>query len=114
MTDLHPGEILSITEKAAERVKALIADKPGAKGLRLGTEASGCSGLGYTMDLVTDINPEDLAVDAHGITVYVAQDALVQVRGTTMDWQDEIFATGFKFTNPNETGRCGCGESFTV
>lgn len=107
-------EIVTITEKAAARVKALLDKEPGTIGLRLGTEAYGCSGLGYTMNLVSEAQDGDTAISEHGVTVYVAGDALQQVKGTTMDWEDDIFATGFKFTNPNETGRCGCGESFTV
>lgn len=105
---------VTITEKAAEHIKGLLAKKPDAVGLKLGTEAYGCSGLGYTVDYVTEPHADDELVEDKGVRVYVDRKALLQIMGTTMDYEDSMFNTGFKFTNPNETGRCGCGESFTV
>lgn len=106
--------VVTITERAAEHALRLLSKKPDAKGLRLTTEAYGCSGLGYKIDYVTDPDSADERVEMNGVTLFVDRKALLHILGTEMDWEDSTFSTGFKFTNPNETGRCGCGESFTV
>ncbi len=105
---------VTITDKAAEHIKALLAKKPGALGLQLGTETHGCSGLGYTVDYVTDESSDFEVVEDKGVKLFVDRKALLFILGTEMDWEDSMFTTGFKFTNPNEKGRCGCGESFHV
>jgi iron-sulfur cluster assembly protein len=105
---------IAITDKAAERVKALMSKNPAAIGLKLGTETHGCSGLGYTVDYLTEADPECELVEDKGVKVFIDRKSLLFLLGTQMDWEDTMFATGFKFTNPNEKGRCGCGESFHV
>lgn len=105
---------IEITDKAAEHIRALLAKKPDAIGLKLGTETYGCSGLGYTVDYVTADEPDSEMVEAKGVKVFVDRKSLLFLLGTQMDWEDSMFSTGFKFTNPNEKGRCGCGESFNV
>ena len=88
--------------------------KPDALGIRLGTEVHGCSGLGYTVEYVENALEGDELIERHGVKVFVDRSALLNIMGTVMDWEDTMFSTGFKFTNPNEKGRCGCGESFHV
>ncbi|RMB00582.1 HesB/IscA family protein [Eilatimonas milleporae] len=105
---------IEITDKAAGHIKALIAKDDTAVGIRLGTSKYGCSGLGYTVDLVTEIDPDDEMVEDKGCKVYVDRKSLLFLLGTRMDWEDGLFSTGFTFSNPNEKGRCGCGESFHV
>ncbi|MCJ9430114.1 HesB/IscA family protein [Kordiimonas marina] len=105
---------IRITDKAAEHIQALLAKKEGAVGIRLGTSTHGCSGLGYTVDYVEEPSTEDELVEDKGVKVYVDRKSLLFLLGTEMDWEDSMFSTGFKFTNPNEKGRCGCGESFHV
>ncbi len=105
---------IQITDTAAEHIKALLAKNADAIGIKLGTETHGCSGLGYTVDYVTDEDPECELVEDKGVKVFVDRKSLLFLLGTQMDWEDSMFSTGFKFTNPNEKGRCGCGESFHV
>ena len=103
-----------ISDKAADHIRALLAKNDKAIGIRLGTETHGCSGLGYTVDYVEEANPEDELVEDKGVKVFVDRKSLLFILGTEMDWEDSMFSTGFKFTNPNEKGRCGCGESFHI
>ena len=106
--------VINITDKAADRIKGLLSKSDNAIGIKLGTETHGCSGLGYTVDYLTEADPELELVEAKGVKVFVDRKSLLFLLGTEMDWEDSMFSTGFKFTNPNEKGRCGCGESFHV
>jgi iron-sulfur cluster assembly protein len=105
---------VQISDKAAEHIRSLLAKNETAIGIRLGTETHGCSGMGYTVDYVEEANPEDELVEDKGVKVFVDRKSLLFILGTEMDWEDTMFSTGFKFTNPNEKGRCGCGESFHI
>ncbi|MEO0410951.1 MAG: iron-sulfur cluster assembly accessory protein [Pseudomonadota bacterium] len=107
--------LITVTDKAAEHVAALMAKKEGAKGLRIGTKTAGCSGLMYDLEYVEDI-PEDadLVELENGVKLFVDPSSVMYLLGTVMDWEEDVFTTGFTFKNPNESGRCGCGESFTV
>lgn len=105
---------ITITDKAAEQIKALLAKNEKAVGIKLGTETHGCSGLGYKVDYVEEPDDGDEIVEHNGVKVFVDRKALLFLLGTEMDWEDSMFTTGFKFTNPNEKGRCGCGESFHI
>ncbi len=106
---------LTVTERAAERIRDLLAkrEKPAA-GLRLTTPQKGCSGLSYNVDYVDEPNPLDEVVETPGGKLYIDTMSLLYIIGSEMDWQEDMFTAGFVFTNPNEKGRCGCGESFTV
>ncbi|WP_020400138.1 HesB/IscA family protein [Kordiimonas gwangyangensis] len=106
--------VINITDKAADHIRALLAKSDNAVGIRLGTSKHGCSGLGYTVDYVSEPSADDELVEDKGVKVFVDRKSLLFLLGTQMDWEDSMFATGFKFTNPNEKGRCGCGESFHV
>lgn len=106
--------VVEVTEKAAEHIQALLQKNDQAVGLRLGTTKYGCSGLGYEIDYVTAPEADDEIVETQGVKVFVDRKALLHVMGTRIDWEDTMFSTGFTFSNPNEKGRCGCGESFTV
>lgn len=105
---------ITITDKAAAHIKGLLAKNESAIGIKLGTETHGCSGLGYTVDYVEEVSAEDELVEHNGVKVFIDRKALLFLLGTEMDWEDTMFSTGFKFSNPNEKGRCGCGESFHV
>jgi len=105
---------ISITDKAAERIKSLLAKNEKAVGIKLGTETHGCSGLGYTVDYIEEAPADVELVEDKGVKVFIDRKALLFLLGTQMDWEDTMFSTGFKFSNPNEKGRCGCGESFHV
>jgi len=106
--------VVQITDNAAKHIQALLDKKPDAAGIKLGTKAYGCSGLGYTVDYVDEIDPNDEVVEDKGVKLYVERKSLLHILGTVMDWEEGMFSTGFSFKNPNEAGRCGCGESFMV
>lgn len=107
--------IISITEKAIERVKFLLnkRDKP-ALGIRVGIKSGGCSGLSYTFEYADDERKTDEVVKDGGIAIFIEPKAVMYLIGTTLDFVDEKVKSGFVFVNPNEKGRCGCGESFYV
>ncbi len=105
---------IQITDQAAEHIRALLAKNEGAVGIKVGTETHGCSGMGYKVEYVETPSPDDELVEDKGVKVFVDRTSLLFLLGTEMDWEDTMFSKGFKFTNPNEKGRCGCGESFHV
>ena len=106
---------LIITDAAAERVKTMLANrgKP-AVGIRIGVRSKGCSGLSYTLEFADEKSPYDEVVEDKGVTVLIDPKATMFILGTEMDWIEEKMQSGFVFRNPNEKGRCGCGESFHV
>ena len=107
--------ILSITSAASDRLRHLMATQGGgAAGIKLGVKTAGCSGLTYVMDFAREIRPEDEVIDAGGVPVVVDPGAVMDLVGAEMDFVQDKLGAAFKFSNPNETGRCGCGESFTV
>lgn len=105
--------IIQMTDAARERAKALLEKNPAA-GLRIGITTKGCSGMSYKVDLADEAQSEDEVVSEDGVTVYVDPKAVMYILGTEMDFVDDKFFSGFVFRNPNEKGRCGCGESFHV
>lgn len=108
-------QLLSITPAAIGRVRHLVETLgDGAEGVRIGVRTAGCSGLTYTVDFAHEIRPEDEVVEADGIKVVIDPKDTMYLLGTEMDFVEDRLGASFKFTNPNETGRCGCGESFTV
>lgn len=106
--------MITLTQQAAERVTKFLTNRGKGIGLRLGVKTTGCSGMGYVMEFVDDVQPEDTVFESHGVKVIVDPKALVYLDGTEVDYTREGLNEGFKFGNPNEKARCGCGESFTV
>jgi iron-sulfur cluster assembly protein len=106
---------INLTPAAVERVKALLEKrgKPSA-GIRIGVKTKGCSGLSYTLEFADEKGPMDEVVQQDGVTVLIDPKATMFVLGTEMDYVEEKIQSGFVFRNPNEKGRCGCGESFHV
>ena len=107
--------ILTITPKAATQVSGLLEKrgKPAA-GIRIGVKTRGCSGMAYYIEYADEKGPYDEVVEQHGVTVFVDPKATMFLLGTVMDYEETELESGFKFINPNEKGRCGCGESFHV
>lgn len=106
---------LTLTDAAAERVKSLMAKAPGEiVGLRIGVKARGCSGMSYDIQYAKERMKFDEVVEDKGVTILIDPAAVMFLIGSEMDYVDDKFDTGFKFVNPNEKGRCGCGESFHV
>ncbi|MBL0898921.1 MAG: iron-sulfur cluster assembly accessory protein [Reyranella sp.] len=108
-------QVMTVTPLAAERVKALIdgRGKPTA-GVRIGVRTKGCSGLSYTLEFADKHEPMDEVVEVGGIKLLIDPKASLFLIGTEMDYEEEKLKSGFVFRNPNEKGRCGCGESFHV
>ena len=110
----RPAAII-LTPAAEQRVTDLMAKAPaGAIGVKLSTPRRGCSGLAYSVDYVTEAEAMDEKIETPGGTFYVDGASILYLIGSTMDWVEDDFAAGFVFANPNATGSCGCGESFTV
>ena len=107
--------VITITEAAATRVKALMAraDKP-VKGLRVGVKTRGCSGMSYFVEYADEKKKFEDVVEDKGVTIFVDPTAVMFLIGTEMDYQEDKLQSGFVFKNPNEKARCGCGESFSV
>jgi iron-sulfur cluster assembly protein len=104
-----------LTPAAEARVAELMAKAPeGAIGVKLSTPRRGCSGLAYSVDYVTEAAPFDERIETPGGPFFIDAASVLYLIGSTMDWQEDDFAAGFVFANPNAKGACGCGESFTV
>jgi iron-sulfur cluster assembly protein len=106
--------LMQLTEAAAERLATLYAGGESGKLLRIAVSTKGCSGMSYEMNWVDTPTPQDEVVTSHGLTVLVDRKATLFLIGTTMDYKIDRLTSGFTFENPNEKGRCGCGESFHV
>lgn len=106
---------ITLTDAAADRVRSMLAKrgKPSA-GIRIGVRSKGCSGMQYTLEYADEKTQFDEVVEQKGVTVLIDPKAAMFVFGTEMDWVEEQMKSGFVFRNPNEKGRCGCGESFHV
>ena len=110
-----PKAAVTLTPAAEQRVADLMAKAPpGAVGVKLSTPRRGCSGLAYSVDYVSDAHPFDEKIETPGGVFYIDGASVLYLIGSTMDWQEDDFAAGFVFANPNAKGACGCGESFTV
>jgi len=110
----RPAAVI-LTESAEARIAALMAQAPeGSIGVKLSTPRRGCSGLAYSVDYVTEANPMDERIETPGGTFFIDGGSVLYLIGSTMAWQEDDFAAGFVFENPNAKGSCGCGESFTV
>ncbi len=107
--------ILTISETAAKKIQGMLAgrDKP-SYGIRVGVKAKGCTGLSYTLEFADEKGLYDEEVEAHGVKVLIDPKAVMFLIGSEMDYVEEKLSSGFVFQNPNEKGRCGCGESFHV
>lgn len=107
--------LISLTDAAAERVRDMISGRgKDTYGIRIGINTAGCSGLSYTIEYVDEKGDFDEVVEAKGVNLVIDPKAIMFLIGTEMDYVVEKLQSGFVFTNPNEKGRCGCGESFHV
>ena len=113
--DMSSAPIISMTDAAAKRAKTLMerADST-VLGLRVGIKTAGCSGLQYQVEFATEQKPFEDKIEEKGVTIFIDPAAVMFLIGSEMDWTEDKFASSFTFNNPNETARCGCGESFTV
>jgi iron-sulfur cluster assembly protein len=106
--------LMTLTDAAAERLRGLYSKGERGKLLRIGVKTKGCSGMSYDMSWTEEAAPTDEVVRDKDLTVLVDRKASLFLIGTVMDYENKNLTAGFTFTNPNEKGRCGCGESFHV
>lgn len=106
--------MITVTEQASSRIKAMLARRGKGAGIRLGVKTTGCSGLAYMIEFVDDPAPEDLLFTDQDVNMYVDPKSYVYIAGLVVDWVRVGLNEGFDFSNPNERDRCGCGESFRV
>jgi iron-sulfur cluster assembly protein len=108
-------KVLSLTDAAAARVKAIIAkaDKP-IVGVRVGVKNGGCAGMSYTMEYAEARNPLDEVMEDKGVTILIDPKAVLFLLGTEMDFETSKMSSQFVFRNPNQTSACGCGESVAI
>lgn len=110
-----PKAAVTLTPNAEQRIADLMAKAPeGAIGVKLSTPRRGCSGLAYSVDYVSEAAAFDERIETPGGLFFIDGGSVLYLVGSTMDWVEDDFQAGFVFANPNATGSCGCGESFTV
>ena len=109
------NEVIKISENAANRIKKIMAQaqKP-TIGVRVGVKSGGCAGMSYVMEYASEVRPNEEVIEDKGVKVLIDPKAIIYLLGTEMDYKKENFSSQFVFNNPNETERCGCGESFKI
>ena len=105
---------VTLTEAAAKHVQKYLARRGKGVGLRLGVKTSGCSGMAYKLEFADQVEPDDKVWESFGVKVLVDEKSLPYLDGTELDYTREGLQEGFKFHNPNEKSRCGCGASFQI
>jgi len=106
-------QVITLSDNAANRIKEIISnDETKSVGVRVGVKSGGCAGMSYIMEYAKEINPTDEIIEDKGVKVFIDPSAVMYLLGTEMDYKKEQFSSTFVFKNPNETERCGCGESF--
>jgi len=108
-------QAITLSDNAASRIKDIMSkDENKSLGVRVGVKSGGCAGMSYIMEYAKEINPNDEVIEDKGVKVFIDPGAIMYLLGTEMDYKKEQFSSSFIFKNPNETERCGCGESFKV
>ena len=108
-------QVMSLTEAAAERIRALsVASGKEIAGVRIGVKNGGCAGMEYTMEYADSVKPFDEVVEDKGVKLLIDPTAVMFLLGTEMDYRADRMRSGFVFNNPNQTSACGCGESVSL
>ena len=108
-------QVITLSDSAANRIKQIMSlDTNKSIGVRVGVKSGGCAGMSYIMEYAKEVNPNDEIIEDKGVKVFVDPSAIIYLLGTEMDYKKEEFSSNFIFKNPNETERCGCGESFKI
>tara|TARA_B100000575_G_C22980632_1_gene565858 strand:- start:286 stop:621 length:336 start_codon:yes stop_codon:yes gene_type:complete len=108
-------QVIKLSDNAAKRIKQIMAKaESSAIGVRVGVKSGGCAGMSYIMEYAKEIKPNEEVVEEKGVKVFIDPKAIMYLIGTEMDYKQEKFSSQFIFKNPNETERCGCGESFKI
>ena len=107
--------VIKLSDNAALRIKEIMSNaEKDSLGARVSVKTGGCAGMSYVMEYTKDINPSDEIIEDKGVKVFVDSAAIMYLLGTEMDYKTEELSSSFVFNNPNETERCGCGESFKI
>ena len=108
-------QVIKLSDNAANRIKEIMSKADNNTiGVRVGVKSGGCAGMSYVMEYAKDIKPDEEVIEEKGVKVLIDPKAIMYLLGTEMDYKKEKFSSQFIFKNPNETERCGCGESFKV
>ena len=108
-------QIITLSDNAAQRIKEIMSSaKDPSIGVRIGVKSGGCAGMSYIMEYAKSSNSNDEVIEDKGVKVLIDPNAVMYLLGTEMDYKKEELSSTFVFKNPNETERCGCGESFKV
>ena len=109
------NQVIKLSNNAAERIKHIMSKaEKSVIGVRVGVKSGGCAGMSYVMEYAREIKPNEEIIEDKGVKVLIDPKAIMYLLGTEMDYKKEKFSSHFVFINPNETERCGCGESFKV
>ena len=109
------NQIIKLSDNAASRIKEIMANaEKDSIGVRVSVKSGGCAGMSYVMEYTKNANPNDETIEEKGVKVFVDASAVMYLLGTEMDYKKGEFSSSFVFKNPNETERCGCGESFKI
>jgi iron-sulfur cluster assembly protein len=108
-------QVIKLSDNAASRIKEIMSQAENSTiGVRVGVKSGGCAGMSYVMEYAKDVKPNEEIIEDKGVKVLIDPNAVMYLLGTEMDYKKEKFSSQFIFKNPNETERCGCGESFKV
>ena len=115
MNRTNGPNLITVTEEAAKRMKDNIAkrNKP-TEGIRIEVRGKGCSGMSYTMEFCDKAEDSDRIIEQNGLKIFVDPKSILFLIGLEVDYKEDMFKSGFSFSNPNAKGTCGCGESFHV
>ena len=106
---------MKLSDNAALRIKEIMSSAENdSLGVRVSVKTGGCAGMSYVMEYTTEVNPSDEVIEEKGVKVFVDSAAIMYLFGTEMDYKKDELSSSFVFNNPNETERCGCGESFKI
>ena len=109
------SQIIKLSDNAAIRIKEIMSGaQKDSVGVRVSVKSGGCAGMSYVMEYSRELNPNDEVIEDKGVKVFIDSAAVMYLLGTEMDYKKEDFTSTFVFNNPNETERCGCGESFKI
>ena len=108
-------QIIKLSDNAAKRIKEIMSQaENSAVGVRVGVKSGGCAGMSYVMEYAKEAKKNEEVIEDKGVKVFIDSNAIMYLLGTEMDYKTDKFSSQFVFKNPNETERCGCGESFKV
>ena len=108
-------QVIRLSDNAANRIKEIMSKADNtAIGVRVGVKSGGCAGMSYMMEYAKEAKKNEEIIEDKGVKVFIDANAVMYLLGTEMDYKKDKFSSQFVFKNPNETERCGCGESFKV